>query len=80
MSGDGDNRPGAKKEVNIFVYLAVYGSVIVGLSLLAQQCRHRPSRLDNTVCMDGSRTMSTGQGACSWHGGVRGYLPPEPSE
>lgn len=67
--------PGRSREPNGLVIFVVYIAVIAGIASLVTYCREKPERWDKTVCADGTRTISSGQGACSHHGGIRVYLP-----
>lgn len=69
-----DGRKGKPKEPTGLVIFVVHIAVVAGIAGLATQCREKPRRFDNTVCADGTRTISSGRGACSWHGGVSGHV------
>lgn len=71
-----DKKPRKSREPNGLVIFVVWIAVAAALGTFFhwRNERNRPPRLDNTVCMDGTRTISSGQGACAHHGGIRGYL------
>jgi hypothetical protein len=71
MNGGDEGKP---KDPNGLVIFVVHIAAVAGIAGLATHCREEPRRFDNTVCANGTRTISSGQGACSWHGGVRGYV------
>lgn len=71
---DGDGKPPKRKELNGFVLFAIHIAVVVAIAGVVTYFRKPVKRWDNTVCADGTRTISSGQGACSHHGGIRGYL------
>jgi hypothetical protein len=55
--------------------LVFVGGAIVGNAQTEHHVREIPvSYRTGAICRDGSRSLATGRGACSWHGGVARWV------